>query len=178
MALLQRYARVLRAIGQALEKEEIPCFELRCDDGDEFILQHTEAAAPFLSLVERRFSLVDLRALDLQGVAKRSDGFKAVDFYGLPETLRAIGQYVDSQSGRLKRIHTGTASSVSGSMEIEYLTRDGRSHKEDLPVSSTYEFAMRMYRERNGQGSMRIPGEADRTENYRSTRSDQSPRRT
>jgi hypothetical protein len=58
------YSRILRTIGQALEKRHIDLFDLRCHQ-NEFFLQCGDPTPPHLSLVELRYTLADLDDLDL-----------------------------------------------------------------------------------------------------------------
>ena len=88
------YSRILRTVGQALEKRHIDLFDLRCYQ-NEFFLQCGDPTPPHLSLVELRYTLADLDDLDLDARDNRAGSFKLVDFEGLPEILRALGHRVE-----------------------------------------------------------------------------------
>jgi len=141
------YARVLRALGQALEKRGIDLFDLRCNQND-FYLQCGDPTPPYLSLVELRYSLGDLNDLDLDARAHRGGSFNFVNFEGLSEILRAVGRRLEEKDGQLVRICNSEPSAPHSSIQLEYQTRDGRKHVEDLHMAALGEHAMRMYKER------------------------------
>lgn len=147
MAKRHGYARVLRTLGQALEKRGIDLFDLRCNQND-FYLQCGDPTPPYLSLVELRYSLGDLNDLDLDARAHRGGSVKSVNFQGLPEILRALGRRVDDKDGQLLRICNSESSAPSSSIKLEYQTHDGRKHVEDLHTGALEDSAMHMYMER------------------------------
>ena len=147
MATRHGYARVLRTLGQALEKRGIDLFDLRCNQND-FYLQCGDPTPPYLSLVELRYSLGDLNDLDLDARVHRGGSFKFVNFEGLPEILRALGHRVEDKDGQLMRICNSDPVARDNSIQLEYQTRDGRKHVEDLHTASLEDYAMHMYKER------------------------------
>jgi len=147
MATRHGYARVLRTLGQALETRGIDLFDLRCNQND-FYLQCGDPTPPYLSLVELRYSLGDLNDLDLDARAHRGSSFKFVNFEGLPEILRAVGRRLEEKDGQLVRICNSDPSVPQSSIELEYQTRDGRKHVEDLHGAALGDDAMHMYKER------------------------------
>jgi hypothetical protein len=141
------YSSALRAIGQALETQDIDAFDLQCDN-DEFRLQCGDPTPPYLSLIELRYSLKDIECLELEGRAKRGDAFKTVDFDGLPQILRALGGYLDNTGARLLRICNSDASATNASIKVEYTSPDGQLKAEELSIASIYQQGVRMVQER------------------------------
>lgn len=101
-----------------------------------------------MSLVELRYSVADLHDLDLDARDKRASSFKLVNFEGLPEILRALGRRVEEKDGQLLRICNSESSSPYGLIQLEYQTRDGERHIEELHTGAVGDCAMRMYMER------------------------------
>jgi hypothetical protein len=149
------YSRALRTLGQTLEERGIDFFDLRCDQSD-FFLQCGDPAPPYLSLIELYYSLGDLDDLDLDARARRGNQLHLVNFQGLPEILRAVGRHLEEREGRLLRICNSDASIPDSYIQLEYQTRDGRTHKEDLFVRSLADDALRMYRERSRGSDSRV----------------------
>jgi hypothetical protein len=154
MASRHVYSRILRTIGQALEKRHIDLFDLRCHQ-NEFFLQCGDPTPPHLSLVELRYTLADLDDLDLDARDNRAGSFKLVDFEGLPEILRALGRRVEESGGQLLRICNSESSSSDGVIQLEYQTRDGERDTEELHRASVEDYAMRMYKERTRMSNPR-----------------------
>ena len=148
------YSRVLRTVGQALEKRHIDLFDLRCYQ-DEYFLQCGDPTPPHLSLVELRYTLADLDDLDLNARDNRAGSFKFVNFEGLPEILRALGHRVEKRDGRLLRICNSESSSSDGLIQLEYQTREGERHTEELHMASVEDYAMRIYKERTRMSDLR-----------------------
>jgi len=147
MASRYGYPRVLRTLGQALEKRGVDLFDLHCEHND-FYLQCGDPMPPYLSLIEFRYSLGDLNDLDLDARTNRGSSFKLVNFEGLPEILRAIGRRLEDKDGQLVRLCNAENTDPNGSIQLEYQTRDGRRHFEDLYTAALGDSAMRMYKER------------------------------
>jgi hypothetical protein len=154
MASRHAYSRMLRTVGQALEKRQIDLFDLRCHQ-DEYFLQCGDPTPPHLSLVELRFTLADLDGLDLDARDNRASSFKLVNFEGLPEILRALGHRVEKSDGRLLRICNSESFSSDGLIQLEYQTRDGERHTEELHMASVEDYATRMYKERTSMSDPR-----------------------
>jgi hypothetical protein len=147
MASRYGYSRALRTLGQALEKHGIDLFDLQCDH-DEFYLQCGEPTPPYLSLVELHYSVGDLNDLDLDARAQRGNTFRLVNFAGLPEILRAVGRRLEEKEGQLVHICKSEPALTDGYIQVEYQTRDGRRHIEELFTAALGDHAMRMYKER------------------------------
>jgi hypothetical protein len=148
MASRHDHSKALRIIGQELVKRGIDLFELRCLRA-EYYLQCGDPTPPYVGLIELSFSDDDVVSLELAAASQRGGTFKFVEFEALPELLRAAGRYVDNKEGMLLRI-SNTESSLDGdTMRLEYETRDGRSHADEVPLSDLAETARRMYKERS-----------------------------
>jgi hypothetical protein len=141
------YSRVLRTVGQALEKRRIDLFDLRCHQ-DKYFLQCGDPTPPHLSLVELRYTLADLHDLDLDARDNRAGSFKLVNFEGLPEILRALGRRVEEMNAQLLRICNSESFSPYGLIQLQYQTRAGEQHVEELRTAGVGDYAMRMYKER------------------------------
>ena len=148
------YSRVLRTVGQALEKRQIDLFDLRCSQ-DEYFLQCGDPTPPHLSLVELRYTLADLDDLDLDARDNRVGSFKLVNFEGLPEILRALGHRVEESGGHLLRICNSESTNPYSLIQLEYQTRDGERRVEELHTATIGDCAMRMYKERTRMSESR-----------------------
>ncbi|HXG51557.1 MAG TPA: hypothetical protein VNN77_09160 [candidate division Zixibacteria bacterium] len=144
----EKYSAALRCIGQALEQKGIDIFDLVCS-GDEFLLQCGDPEPPHLALLELRYSRDDIQELESQGQAKRGRSFKTVNFEGLPETLRALGQRIDSVGGTLRRICSEETADSGDALRLEYQTRDRNFRVERLTPAALYQHCVRMYKERS-----------------------------
>ena len=141
------YSNALRAIGQALETQDIDAFDLQCDN-DGFRLQCGGPTPPYLSLIELRYSLEDIERLELEGRAKRGAAVRTVDLARLPQTLRALGRYLDNMGARLLRI-SNTDASTNAAMRVEYASPDGQLKVEELAMASIHQQGVRMVQERS-----------------------------
>jgi len=131
-----------------LDKQRIDLFELKCF-GEEFYLQCGDPLPPHLNLIELRYSVAEIRALDSAAKAKRRESFKLVNFEGLPEILRALGRRVDDSHARLLRVSNSDSAIPFDSIKVEYQTRDGQRHAEAFLAGAIGDQALRMYKERS-----------------------------
>lgn len=152
MASRHDHSKELRAIGQELVKRGIDLFELRCLRA-EYYLQCGDPTPPYVGLIELSFTDDDIASLDLAAASQRGGAFKFVEFEGLPEILRAVGRYVDSKEGTLLRVSNTDSSFGDESICLEYESRDGRNHVEEVPRTELAETARRMYKERSRGGA-------------------------
>ena len=152
MASRHDHSKALRAIGQELVKRGIDLFELRCLRA-EYYLQCGDPTPPYVGLIELSFTDDDVISLDLAGASQRGGTFKFVEFEGLPEILRAVGRYIENKEGMLLRVSNTDASLDNENMHVEYESRDGRSHVEEVPLTELAETARRMYKERSRAGA-------------------------
>ena len=148
MLNLPNYSGALRCIGQALQKREIEVFDLHGYD-NEFRLLAGDPDPPYTALVELKFSSENIKILDREGQSQR--GQSAVDFRfdSVPEMLRALGEYIDSKRGHLRRVNNSCSSIADQpAVEIEYQTRAGDVRTENLTMSVLREASVRMYKKR------------------------------
>jgi hypothetical protein len=147
MLYLPNYAGALRCIGQALQNQGIEAFELKTH-ADEFRLHAGDPNPPYLDLIELRFSVEDIQSLDREGQALRRRLNREIRFDGLPEIMRAVGEYVDNKRGYLRRLNNSDSSNIDPAVEVEYETRIGEIKSETLTMSFIRESAVRMYKRR------------------------------
>lgn len=148
MLYLPNYASALRCIGQSLQNQKIEVFELKTRDND-FWLQCGDPNPPYLGLIDLKFSIDDIKILDREGRARRHQSNVDIRFDSLPEILRAIGEYIDSRRGHLRRIGSISMSNLDDpTVESEYETRAGDIKSEILAVSAIREIAVHMYKKR------------------------------
>lgn len=147
MATRQNHSRALRTIGQELVKRGIDIFELSCLRA-EYYLQCGDPQPPHIELLKFGFAPDEIIALDLAAAAQRGRSFKWVDFESIPEILRALGEYVAEKDGNLMRISHAASLQPQDHIRFEYEGRDGRTHTEQLPISTIADKAMRMYKTR------------------------------
>ncbi|MGH7886218.1 MAG: hypothetical protein ACREPG_00005, partial [Candidatus Binatia bacterium] len=155
------HSKALRAIGQELVKRGIDLFELRCLRA-EYYLQCGDPTPPYVGLIELSFTDDDVISLELAATSRRGGTFKFVEFEGLPEILRAAGRYVDNKEGMLLRVSNSDSSIDNNTMRLEYETRDGRTHIEEVPLTELGETARRMYKERSRGGANQRAHQAPR----------------
>jgi len=152
MASRHDHSKALRVIGQELVKRGIDLFELRCLR-KEYYLQCGDPTPPYVGLIELSFTDDDVVSLDLAAASQRGGAFKFVEFEGLPEILRAAARYVESKEGMLLRVSNTESPFENDVMRLEYESRDGRNHVEEVPLTELAETARRMYKERSRGGA-------------------------
>jgi hypothetical protein len=158
------YDQQLRAIGQALEARRINVFELKTQ-GEQYIVRGSPEKAPTLagkirdwgarmsgraleSLVS--FALPEIERLDRDGKAKRSKADRLPDFYGLSNTLRTVGSYLDSKGARLLEIHKSPLN-----ITLLYHNKDGHPNFEDRPIASFYRLFLNLHGKRAKKAAAR-----------------------
>jgi hypothetical protein len=146
MLYLPNYARALRCIGQALQTRNIEVFELRTN-ANEFHVQCEDPNPPYTALIELIFSPDNITVLDREGQARRGQRNPESRFDSLPEVLRAVGEYIDSNRAQLRRL-TNCCLSDQDAVEIEYQTRAGDVRSETLSMSAIRETVVNMYKRR------------------------------
>ncbi len=152
MAPRHDHSKALRTIGQELVKRGIDLFELRCLRS-EYYLQCGDPMPPYVGLIELSFSDDDVISLELAAAGQRGGSFKFVEFEGLPEILRAAGRHVESKEGMLLRVSNTHSSFDDHTIRLEYESRDGRNHIDEVPLTELAETARRMYKERSRGGA-------------------------
>lgn len=151
------YDQDLRAIGQALEAKRISVFELQ-SQGDRYVIRGDPEKDP--SLLGRlrewqdrlkfgspapvlNYAGTDIERLDREGKAKRVKPDRLPDFYSLPNTLRTMGRYLDSQGAELLEIHKRPLS-----VTILYRKKDGHPNMEERSIASFYDLFIALHRRR------------------------------
>lgn len=145
MASRYTHSKVLRTIGQELEKRGIDLFELSCRRAH-YTIEYSDPKPPHTQLLDISLSAEEIRSLDLDAARQRSGSFKLVNFERLPEMLRALGRYVESKNGEILKISTSASAPARDAMRLEYEERDGRIQAEELTTAAITDIAMRMYR--------------------------------
>ena len=148
MASRHDHSKALRVIGQELVKRGIDLFELRCLR-TEYYLQCGDPTPPYVGLIELSFTDDDVISLEMAAASQRGGDFKFVEFEGVPELLRAAGRYIENKEAQPLRISNTESSFDSDTLRLEYETRDGRNHVEEVPLTELAETARRMYKERS-----------------------------
>jgi len=147
MGARNNQTRVLRTLGQQLDKQSIDIFDLRAADA-EYVLECADPNPPFTDLLHLQYSTVELEALDLAAAQSRNPGFTRVNFEGMAETLRAIGSYVERVNAKLLHVSATDAVLDANLFRIEYQTRDGRHHSEEFRTNELVDLQIRMYKQR------------------------------
>ena len=140
MAVRRTLSNSLRVIGQVLQQRGLDLFDLR-HSGDEFFLQCGGPMPPYLDLVELRYTLAQIEALDSRARIGRGASLKLVNVQSLPEILRAIGRRIDDQGGHLVRL-CNSDFPTRESFTVEYRTVDKHRQVERLVMPGDH--AMRM----------------------------------
>lgn len=149
MLNLPNYARSLRCIGQALQNLEIEAFELKTYPGG-YRLTAGDPHPPYTGLIALTFSTQNIETLDREGQARRGRSNAEVRFDAVPETLRALGEYVDRKQVQLRRIDNSAPAMAPDmpALVLEYQNREGKIQTEALPMSFFRDASVRMYKRR------------------------------
>ncbi len=145
-----KYAKPLRAIGQALEKLHLQKFELESDCNDYIVRSMVEVSdqvdhdTPSYKTLELRYTPEDLNRLESEGQAKRRDPNQMPNSRSTSQVLRATGAYINDRSSRFMGVIW-----QNQSMRIMYETTLGNQEVDEIKVSSMYDFWMRMYLHRD-----------------------------
>jgi hypothetical protein len=133
---------------QALESHNIDLFELTITGADKFLVECGDPNPPYTGVLKLQFSTDSIRIIDRENHARRRQTRSELRFDSLSEILRAMGKYVDSKRGDLRRI-SNCCLSDAGDVELDYQTRGGDMQSETLDTSSIREIAVNMYKQRN-----------------------------
>jgi len=151
------YDQHLRVIGQALEAKRISVFELKAQDDAYVVHGEPEKDSSLLGRFREwqariaarspstviHYAGVELERLNLEGRKKRTKPDRLPDFYSLPNTLRTVGSYLDSQSAGLMEIHKRPLS-----ITLLYRRENGHLNMEERSIASFYEFFLALHRKR------------------------------
>ena len=145
------YDQTLRAIGQALEAQELNTFELRRNGENYFIRGEPGRKVNALKVWMRKwqgqdpmessdltYTSQDIESLDRAGQTKRNRFQRLPDFHSLSNILRTVGAYLDKKELTLM---------------ILYQTRQGHPEIEERTIASFYDLSLQMYRRRQKKPS-------------------------
>jgi hypothetical protein len=136
------YERVLRAVGQALERYNLENFEMT-PVGEAFSVRGK--ATPELQL---HFTPQDIESFEAQGQARRADANGMANASSLSQVLRCLGAYLNQKRARLLKL-TREAELLS----LEYESSMGILMKESFSVSGMYDMWVRRYLQRAARAS-------------------------
>jgi hypothetical protein len=146
-----RYAKALRAIGQALEALEVDVFQLTCE-GENYLVRSRPRTIKnkwrqiLHYLFPKRFPPVglliytpdDIERLEQEGRSRRRNA--GTDPNTLTQALRVVGFHVDQKNGRLVEL-----SKSHEWIKIRYDTAPDRCNTEEFNLFSLYTLFMEMY---------------------------------
>ncbi len=166
------FAVELRAVGQALEKFKFSGFKLARRNGVYTITGNGSAdvAATFSLIqfirdfvrngeaksgrsgqsgnqIELSYARAEIEGLDAQERAKREDGNKMPDPYGISQILRGVGTFLDNRQA-------ATVLGISYQdqwVTVLYKTHDGRVEHEKQDLEYFYDFWVKMYLRRGNR---------------------------
>jgi len=147
MFYLPNYAGAFRCIGQQLQRQKIEVFELK-SHANEFRLQCGDPNPPYTGVTRMSLSKEQIQMIDREGRSRRGQASPEIRFDGIPEILRAVGEYLDRKGGALRTLNNSPSSS-DAAFEIEYQTRAGQIQSESLTMTFIREACVRMYQRRS-----------------------------
>ncbi len=146
------YAKLLRAIGQALEELSFQTFKLE-SDGDDYLVQLRGVRPTWQRLLGRypatvqvRYTPEDIDRLEREGQARRRDPHGMPDPFSLPQIMRGVGTYVDSKCAQLLKVSRQHQNMVT----VQYETDLGKE-EERLMISDLYDIWLHMYKNRTSR---------------------------
>ncbi len=155
------YDQTLRAIGQALEAQELNTFELRRNGENYFIRGEPGRKVNALKVWMRKwqgqdpmessdltYTSQDIESLDRAGQTKRNRLQRLPDFHSLSNILRTVGAYLDMKGAHLLQVHKKELT-----LMILYQTRQGHPEIEERTIASFYDLSLQMYRRRQKKPS-------------------------
>jgi hypothetical protein len=151
------YDQELRVIGQSLEAKRINVFELKLN-GESYIVHGDPERAP--SLIARLRELggrmrrrsaasslsylsSDFELLERTGRSQRRQSNRLPDFYGVSNTLRTLGSYLDQKGAELLEIHKRPLS-----VTLLYQNQNGHPNVEERSIASFYSLFIDLYGKR------------------------------
>jgi len=139
---LPGYERVLRAVGQGLERYNLENFEMT-PDGDAFFVRGK--SEPELQL---HFTPKEIQSFEAQGKARRANANGMANASSLSQVLRCLGAYLNQKRARLLKL-TREAELIS----LEYESSMGILMKESFSVTGMYDMWVRRYLQRAARAS-------------------------
>ncbi len=138
----QSYEQLLRAIGQALEKDHLQSFELTpVSNGF-----HIRGSAAPESPIKVQFTIQDIQQLEFDGRARRVDTHSMANPASVSQVLRCLGAYLKQKRARLLRLMRD-----GQTVSLEYETSLGSQFKEEFSAKDLYDMWVRMYMQRAGR---------------------------
>lgn len=156
MTQSRAYYQTLRAIGQALEAQQLSTFDLKCSGESYLVRGETSRSSNTLQTWLQRlqgrlpkdsrevtYTPQDIERLERHGREKRRDPYRLPDFHSLSNVLRTLGAYLDIKGADLLRVQKKELS-----MTVLYQTRHGHPEIEERDIASFYDLSLQMYRKR------------------------------
>ncbi len=176
---VRRFARDLRALGQALEKFQFSAFDLELKSGRyivtgrvataerikfsfaRFLREIFQGAVPRTTLtyshnqMDLTFTPDEIQQFDARGKGKRQDPGKMPDPYSISQILRGAGSYLDNrEAARLSAI------SLRGKwVTVAYENPDGRIEQAQQDLEYFYDYWVKMYMRRSNRAKLPAPSE-------------------
>lgn len=173
----KKFARQLRALGQALERFSFSTFDLELRSGT-FLVTGTAistvnfkfsfsrfvrellrgcSATPTLacdgSQVDLRFSPEEIERFDMRGKVRRQDPSKMPDPYSLSQILRGAGSYLDNRD-----VTELMGISLKGKwVTVSYQTAEGRLEQAQQDLEYFYDYWVKMYLRRSNRAKLPPP---------------------
>jgi len=136
------YSHILRCIGQSLQPFELKAFDIKCQD-DVYLVQGWNKGTPRCVDVKERYTLEDLRQMEIVEGKKRRPGSSRANPLDLSQLLRTAGNYVDFLGARLLRVEWQHQSDKVQCLTIQYEASDA----DDSP-GAIDELCVHIYKER------------------------------
>lgn len=175
----QRFARQLRALGQALEKFSFSAFDLELRSGTYVVTGQAVAVenvkfsfARFVrgllggspvrttvsgtgNQIDLRFSPEEIERFDVRGRVKRQDASKMPDPYSISQILRGAGSYLDNRD---------VTALVGISLKekwvtVSYQTAAGRLEQAKQDLEYFYDYWVKMYLRRSNRAKLPAPSD-------------------
>ena len=175
----QRFARQLRALGQALEKFSFSAFDLELRSGTYLVtgqavsVQNVKFSfARFVrgllggspvrttvscsgNQVDLRFSPEEIEQFDVRGRVKRQDSSKMPDPYSISQILRGAGSYLDNRD-----VTTLMGISLKEKwVTVSYQTSEGRLEQAKQDLEYFYDYWVKMYLRRSNRPKLPSPSD-------------------
>jgi hypothetical protein len=162
MAESQHWARSLRVIGQDISKFKPGFLEIELT-GDTFVARGSSVErdpnpcpsslrnvlSSCLKLLEKnpkkdsdqsslrpfslRYTPQDIDKLDEEWARRRGTADKNPDLYSLPELLRTVGRYIDSEEGELLKV-----AKEMGTLTLHFQDRNGHAERRECSIMERY----------------------------------------
>jgi hypothetical protein len=141
------YSHILRCIGQTLEQLELKAFEIKCQDDIYFVQGWHKAPSSAVDL-KRRYTLDDLRELEVEVRKQRRAGSGRPNPLKLSQFLRMAGNYVDFLGARLLRVEWQWQSDKVQCITIQYEAPDAEPAEAGSSLGTIDEICIHIYKER------------------------------